>query len=181
MNFDYKHHLDSNFHPDSRVWIYQCNRLFTLNEALEIEDLLKEFTANWKSHGTPVKGDGHLFFGQFIVLQADESATGVSGCSTDSSVRLIKDMEQRFAVHMFDRTTLAFLIKDKSDPSMTPDYRIQLLPLSQFQYAVENGFINGDTIYFNNLVQTKEELETNWMIAVNDSWLSSKINLTAKV
>ena len=181
MNFDYKHLLDGNFHPDSKVWVYQSNRLFTLNEALEIEELLKEFTTNWKSHGTTVKGDGHLFFGQFIVLLADETATGVSGCSTDSSVRMIKDIEQRFKVNMFDRTTLAFIINDKSDPSMPQDYRIQLLPLSQLQYAVENGFIHADTIYFNNLVQTKVELKSNWMVAVKDSWLSSKINLITKV
>lgn len=165
MNLDYKYLLDGNFHPDSRVWVYQCNRLFSLNEALEIEEMLKEFTHQWKSHGTPVKGDAHLFFGQFIVLIADETATGVSGCSTDSSVRLIKDMEQRFSINMFDRTTLAFVVKDK----------IQLLPLSQLQYAAENSFINPDTLYFNNLVQTKEELENKWIIPVKNSWLNSRI------
>lgn len=48
------------------------------------------------------------FLASSLYLLADETATeGVSGCSTDSSVRLIKDMEQRFAVNMFDRTTLA--------------------------------------------------------------------------
>ena len=118
MNLEYKYLLDGNFHPDSRVWVYQCSRLFTLNEALEIEELLKEFTMQWKSHGTPVKGAAYLFFGQFIVLLADETATGVSGCSTDSSVRLIKDIEQRCSANMFDRTALAFVVKDK----------VQLLP-----------------------------------------------------
>jgi hypothetical protein len=170
MKFDYKYLLDGNFHPDSRVWVYQCNRLFSLNEALEIEEMLKEFTANWKSHGTPVKGDAHLFFGQFIVLLADETATGVSGCSTDSSVRLIKDIEQRFSVSMFDRMTLAFVVKDN----------IQLLPLSQLQYAVDNGFINGDTLYFNNVVQTKYELESQWIIPVKESWLVNNIKLEKK-
>ena len=145
MNLDYKHLLDGNFHPDSRVWIYQSSRIFTINEASEIEEMLKEFTMQWKSHGTPVKGAAHLFFGQFIVLIADETATGVSGCSSDSSVRLIKDIEQKFQVNMFDRTNLAFVVKDK----------VQLLPLSQLQYAFDNGFISADTLYFNNLVQTK--------------------------
>jgi hypothetical protein len=168
MDLDYKYLLDGNFHPGSRTWIYQCNRLFTMAEAFDIEDMLKEFTANWKSHGTPVKGEAHLFFGQFIVLLADETATGVSGCSTDSSVRLIKDIEQRFAVNMFDRMTLAFVVKDK----------VELLPLSQLQYAVDNGFINGDTLYFNNLVQTKEELESKWIIPVRESWLNNKISLS---
>lgn len=170
MNLDYKYLLDGNFHPGSRVWVYQCNRIFSLNEALEIEEMLKEFIIQWKSHGTPVKGGAHLFFGQFIVLIADETATGVSGCSTDSSVRLIKDMEQRFTVNMFDRTTLAFVVKDK----------IQLLPLSQLPYAVANGFINADTLYFNNLVQTKEELESKWMVAVKDTWLAAKIKLNSE-
>ena len=32
------------------------------------------------------------------------------------------------------------------------------------RYAVNSGFITGDTLYFNSLVQTKEELENNWII-----------------
>lgn len=171
MNLDYKYLLDGNFHPDSRVWVYQCNRLFSLNEALEIEEMLKEFTLQWKSHGVPVKGEAHLFFGQFIILIADETATGVSGCSTDSSVRLIKGIEQQFDVNMFDRTTLAFVIKDK----------VELLPMSQLQYAFDNGFLNGDTLYFNNLVQTKEELESKWIVPVKDSWLSRKYSFSKTV
>ncbi len=165
MNFDYKHLLDHNFHSDSRVWIYQSNRLFSIQEALEIEGLLDEFTSTWNSHGTPVKGKAWIFFGQFIVLMADETATGVSGCSTDSSVRLIKNIEQKFAVNMFDRTTLAFIVKEK----------VQLLPMSQLQYAMDNDFINHDTLYFNNLVQTKAEFEEKWMIPVSESWLAKRV------
>ena len=171
MNFEYKNILDKNFSPDSRVWIYQTNRVFSINEALEIEDLFLSFTSSWLSHGAKVKGAAHLFFGQFIILMADEKATGVSGCSTDSSVRLIKDIEQRFAVNMFDRTTLAFVVKDK----------VQLLPLSQLQYAFDNSFIDSDTLYFNNLVQTKDELENKWLAPIKESWLLNKISLTKSV
>src|SRR5437773_2467609 len=149
MNFEYKHLLNGNFHPDSRVWIYQSNRLFSVNEALQIEEMLNQFTHTWLSHGVPVKGEAHLFFGQFIVLIADETATGVSGCSTDSSVRLIKEIENVFEVNMFDRTNLAFAMKDKSD-----HYRIQLLPMTQLQYAIDNKSLSPDTLYFNNTVQS---------------------------
>lgn len=170
MNFEYKHLLNPEFHPQSRVWVYQSSRLFSLSEALEIETMLEDFTAKWLSHGTPVKGAGYLFFGQFIIVMADETATGVSGCSTDSSVRLIKDIEQRFGVNMFDRTSIAIVAKDKSD-----NFRMQQLPLSQLTYAAENGFINADTLYFNNLVQTKEELENNWLIPAKEGWLGKKL------
>lgn len=76
-----------------RVWVYQGNRLFSAQEALQLESLLAEFVGTWQSHGIPVKGYGNLLFGQFIILMADETATGVSGCSTDSSVRLIKKLK----------------------------------------------------------------------------------------
>ncbi len=165
MNFNFQKHIPEHFHPSSKVWIYQSNRLFTLGEALEIEDMLNDFVANWRSHGAEVKGYANLLFGQFVVLMADETQAGVSGCSTDSSVRLIKEIEHRFKVKMFDRLSLAFVVKEK----------VELLPLSQLNYAVENDFINGDTLYFNNLVLTKHELLTRWMIPVKDSWLAKKI------
>lgn len=165
---DYKELIPADFAPDSRVWVYQSSRLFMMSEALHIEDLLNNFTANWNSHGSPVKGYGNLFYGQFIVLMADERATGVSGCSTDSSVRLIKQIEQLFNVNMFDRQMLTFQVKDK----------VQMLPLSQLQYAINNNFISPDTLYFNNLVQTKEELENNWLIPVKDSWLAKRVTLS---
>ena len=169
MNWNYQSLLPADFAPDSRVWIYQSSRLFGMGEALQIEDLLNEFVANWKSHGTPVKGFGTLFFGQFIILMADENATGVSGCSTDSSVRLIKQIEELYKVQLFDRQLLAFQVKDK----------VQLLPLPQLQHAIDNNFITADTLYFNNLVQTKEELENKWMIPVKDSWLTRRIAIKA--
>jgi len=167
-NTEYSHLLPEAFAGDSRVWIYQCNRQFTLSEAIQVEDLLAQFTAGWNSHGTPVKGYANLFFGRFLVLMADETATGVSGCSTDSSVRLVKEIEKLFSVTLFDRQLLAFIIKDN----------IQLLPLPQLQYAIDNHFVVADSIYFNNLVQTKEELQNNWMIPVKDSWLSKRYLFT---
>jgi hypothetical protein len=165
MNLEYSSLLPKDFSNNSRAWIYQSNRLFSIGEALEIEELLNDFTSSWMSHGIPVKGYGSLFFGQFIILMADEEATGVSGCSTDSSVRLMKDIENRYSVNLFERTLLAFVVKDK----------VQLIPLSQLSYSLQNGFINPDTLYFNNIVQTKKEMEGDWIIPLWESWLAKRI------
>jgi hypothetical protein len=167
MQLDLNEHIPEDFNDNSRVWIYQSSRLFLMSEAFAIEDILKDFVSNWKSHGDTVKGYANLFFGQFIVLMADETQSGVSGCSTDSSVRVIKQIEEQFTVNMFDRQNLAFMIKDK----------VQLLPMSQLNYAVENNFINADTLYFNNTVLTKKELLEKWIVPVKDSWLGKKLSV----
>jgi hypothetical protein len=171
MYFNYQELLPAEFDPSSRVWIYQSSRLFTISEAFRIEDMLKEFVSSWNSHGAPVKGYANLFFGQFIILMADERASMVSGCSTDSSVRLIREMEKLFNVQLFDRQLLAFLIKE----------RVQLLPLSQLAFGASNGFIHPETFYFNNTVLTKAELEKKWIIPVQESWLAPRISFPKAV
>jgi hypothetical protein len=162
MNTDFRELLPEDFDDSSRVWIYQSNRQFTLHEALQLEELLKNFVSNWNSHGTPVKGFANLFFGQFIVLVADETGHGVSGCSTDSSVRMMKDIEQMFNVSLFDRLLLGFMVKE----------RIQMVPMAQLAYALENKFLDAHTLYFNNTVQTLGELKEKWLVPLKESWLA---------
>src|SRR6202012_2246027 len=164
MNAHHTELIPADFGGDSRVWVYQSHRLFTISEALQIEEKLEDFVRDWNSHGTPVKGYANLFYGQFIVLTADETATGVSGCSTDSSVHLIKQIEQHFQVQLFDRLNLAFYIEGK----------VQMVPMAQLQYALENGLISPDALYFNNTIQTKEELKSKWLIPLKDSWLANR-------
>ncbi|MBM3922737.1 MAG: hypothetical protein FJ340_05965 [Sphingomonadales bacterium] len=165
MNLAYTHLLPADFADTSRVWIYQSTRLFSIAEALAIEQRIDRFTTQWQSHGQTVKGKGFLFFGQFIILLADESKSQVSGCSTDSSVALIKEIEKEYSTPLLDRTQLAFVVNNK----------IERLPLSQIDYAIANGFIKSDTLYFNNTVATKTALEESWIIPVSKSWLSKKL------
>lgn len=157
--------LPADFSPSSRVWIYQANRPFNDRESLEIDEQLHQFASQWLSHGAEVKGWGKLLFNQVIVLMADESATGVSGCSTDSSVRIIKSIERQYEVNLFDRLLLGFVVDDK----------LQLLPLAQVTYAFEKGYINEDTLYLNNTVLTKAEMEQQWLIPVKNSWVMKKV------
>jgi hypothetical protein len=165
MNINFHDLVPKDFNDNSHVWIYQSNRIFTLSEAVQIEELLKNFADNWKSHGTPVKGYGNLFFGQFIIFMADETASGVSGCSTDSSVRLIKNIEKDFEVDMFDRQMHAFIVNE----------RIQLVPLSQVNNFLKEGILTANTLYFNNTILTKKELLKKWIIPVKKSWLAKRV------
>lgn len=156
--------LPSNFNPTSKVWIYQSNRMFAMNEVFEIEPMLENFADQWTSHGAPVKGFGTLLYGQFIILMAEESVVTLSGCSMDSSVHLIKEIENKTGVQLFNRDLLAFWIKDK----------VQIIPLTQVGYALENGLLQKETLYFNNLVNTKSDIEANWLQPISESWLGKK-------
>ena len=165
MNINFQDLIPTDFNDNSRVWVYQSNRKFSVSEALAIEETLNEFCKEWNSHGSPVKGYANLFFGQFIVVMADESEVALGGCSTDSSINLIKNMEQDYRVQLLDRQSLAFIAKEK----------IQLLPLEQVNYSLENGFLTPETLYFNNTVLTKKDMLHKWIIPIKESWLAGRI------
>jgi hypothetical protein len=168
MKFSYKHLLPGDFNDNSRVWIYQSSRSFNHSEILQVQNLLDNFVTSWKSHGVPVKGHANILFSQFIVLMADENATGVSGCSIDSSVHVLQQIEQQYEVDLFNWQLLAFIVNDK----------VEIISRQQINQAVENNFIISQTLFFNNVITTKRELEEKWIIPVSESWLKTKIKQT---
>lgn len=161
--------IPAGYADDSRVWVYQSSRPMSEKEELEINEQLQQFYMQWQAHGTPVKGWARLLFRRFIVMIADETDVTVSGCSTDSSVRIIKSIERQYEVNMFDRLSITFLVKDQPE----------VLPLGQVQYAIDKGYINADTLLFNNLVETKKELLENWLQPLGNSWLKGRVSLPA--
>jgi hypothetical protein len=159
--------LPQDFSDASKVWIYQSNRPFSEKEEREINEQLLQFYSQWLSHQQPVKGWAKLLFKQFIIIMADETHVTIGGCSTDGMQRMIKSLERQYSVTLFDRMTLTFLIKDKTE----------MLPFNQVQYAIEKGFINKDTLTFNNIATTKQELINNWIVPLSESWLAQRIAL----
>jgi hypothetical protein len=159
--------IPAEFAPGSRVWIYQSSRPFNEQQESEINEQLVQFYTQWQAHGAPVKGWAKLLFRRFIVIMADETHVEVSGCSTDSSVRVIKSIERQYDANLFDRLSITFLVKDQPE----------VLPMGQVQYAVDKGYINGDTLLFNNLVATKEDMLKNWLQPLQYSWMRSQIQL----
>lgn len=166
-NYNLSALIPADFADESRVWIYQSSRPFSEKEELEINEQLFHFYAQWQAHGSPVKGWAKLLFRRFIVLMADETEVDVSGCSTDSSVRVIKSIERQYEVNLFDRLSITFLVKDQPE----------VLPMSQVQYAIDKGYINGETLLFNNLVATKGDMMKNWLQPLNYSWLKARVQL----
>lgn len=163
--FQIENILPTDFSDSSRVWIFQSNRAFSEREEEEMNEQLQNFYMQWKSHGDEVKGWAKILLNQFVVVLADVKPEDMGGCSTDSMMRVIKSFEKQYQVDLFDRQTITFLVKGKAEP----------LPLQQVKYALENGYIETDSLLFNNLVDTKAKLQSEWLVPLNKSWLWNRI------
>ena len=144
----------------SRVWIYQSNRPFTEEELQRLQPAIARFTSQWVSHNRQLKAFGDVFHKQFVVLMVDEGQADASGCSIDSSVHFIKQIEGAFEVDLFDRMTFTFKEGDE----------IKTAPRDLFAKLFKEGKISGETFVFDNLVKTKKEFEESWIKPLNQSW-----------
>lgn len=148
------------FSPQSKVWIYQSNRRFTDQETAEIQNILNDFVAQWTAHGHQLKAKAEVFHHYFIVLTVDQEVANATGCSIDSSVRVIKEIESKFGLDLFDRFNMAYKIGDD----------VHVATKEDFETLISIKKIGLETIVFNNLVQTLEDFEQKWEVPLQDSW-----------
>lgn len=148
------------FHPLSRVWIYQSDRVFTNVEVEELEQLLTDFTTNWQAHNQQLKAGYEIRYNRFLVLIVDESQAGASGCSIDKSVHLMKEIQEKYHVNLFDRFNIAY--KEQEE--------VKALNREGFESLITEGKINQNTIVFNNLVQNYQEYQEKWECKFLNSW-----------
>ncbi|WP_129714616.1 ABC transporter ATPase [Pedobacter sp. SYP-B3415] len=148
------------FSPQSRVWVYQSNRRLSDDEARNIQHKLDDFTASWKAHERPLLARAEVRYNFFIILIVDEMQAPVTGCSIDTSVRMIKEIEQEYSIDLFDRFNIAYKHQDQVIVNTKED----------FETLVNINQVSDSTIVFNNMVQTLEELETKWELPFSESW-----------
>lgn len=152
--------------PSSRVWIYQSNRLLTAEETEQARRQAQQFVAQWQSHGKPVRAWADILHHLFLVFIVDEAYEAPSGCSIDSSVALVRDLGQALGVDWFDRMTFSY---------QTPDQQVAVAVREQFAELYANGTINDQTTVFNNLVQTKTDMEQTWRVPLAESWHANMV------
>ena len=145
---------------DSKVWIYQANRPFSKEEVESLEPVLAKFAEQWVSHNRQLLAYAGVFSDQFIVLMVDESMAGASGCSIDSSVHFVKQIESTYRVNLFDRMTFTY---KSGDTVMTA-------PREEFARLYESGVINDDTLVFDTLVKTKKDFQEGMIKPLAESW-----------
>ena len=86
---------------DSRVWIFQSTQMIDNTTIEKIKSKLKLFLDNWKSHKMNFKSSFEIRNNTFIIIAADESNL-VSGCSIDSLIKFIKELECLFDLQLMD-------------------------------------------------------------------------------
>lgn len=148
--------------PESKLWIYQADRRLTAEERERISEKLREFTGEWLVHGAPLQASFEIRFDQFILVAADDSA---SGCSIDSSVRVMKEIGALTGIDFFNRNLVAFRKGEE----------ISLIDLTLLKSELQKGNWNEESLVFNNAISTLRDVNERWLVPAGTTWLKRYI------
>jgi hypothetical protein len=156
--------------PDhSRIWIYQSNRRLDELEVISLASELEMFCRQWAAHGEPLRSSYRIEHNQFVILCADEDYHAPSGCSIDTSVRVLKDFQSRVGADFFDRSLVAFLEGEQ----------VTSIKLGDLKEKFASGALKGSTITFDNLVPSKGDLLRRWTVPAEKTWLAKYLGKSA--
>ena len=147
---------------ESRIWIYQSNRKFSDTEIAEIEKDLVEFLNNWSAHGSALEASYQIKYNRFVIIAINQEVHPATGCSIDSSVSFIQNLEKKYEVDLLDKMNVAF----KQGEFIT--YKTLL----DFKKLAKEKAVSENTIVFNNLVNTIQEWNESWEVPAAESWHS---------
>ena len=144
----------------SRVWVFQSNRIMSPSEQSSIDAAVKQFVQKWSTHGVQMFASHVLYHNCFVVIAADEQKQAASGCSIDSFTALFKAFGTQYNLSFFDRFSIAYILKDE----------VLISNLDEFKQLIADGRITQDTLVFNNLIDQRQDLYSKWEIPLKESW-----------
>ena len=147
---------------ESRVWIYQSNRSFSDDELTQLKEQLNTFIEAWTAHGKDLEAGYKIVYKRFIVIALNQNLNSATGCSIDSSVRFIQELEQQYNVDLMDKMNVSYKQGEF----------IAYKPLIDFKKMAQEKAVSKNTIVFNNLVNTIAEFNENWEVPASESWHS---------
>ena len=147
---------------DARLWVIASARPLSPAERDLLLERADRFVEGWLAHGQPVVGARDWRHGRFLLIGADERATGVSGCSLDALFRVFKEAEGELGAGLVDRSGVWFRGEDGE---------IRAVSRPEFRALVRSGEVGEDTIVFDNTIGTVGELRRGkWEVPMRESW-----------
>lgn len=148
---------------DARLWVFAAPTPLDERQERWLREHVEEFVEGWTAHGAPVAGAYDLRSDRFLLVAADEAATGVSGCSIDALTRTLKQAERELGISLLDAASRVWY-RDASG-------EVRATPRADFRERVRAGEITPDTAVFDNTAPTVGAVRGGrWERPMRESW-----------
>ncbi|MEQ6123773.1 ABC transporter ATPase [Pseudotenacibaculum sp. MALMAid0570] len=144
----------------AKVWIYPSSRKFYKEELETLENKIKNFVNEWKSEDKDFQASYQFLYNRFIIILAEDECGELTNKHIDELVGFILKLQTEYEVELLDRMNVCFKQGEF----------VQYKEVKEFKKLLKNKSVSAKTVVFDNLIQTKEELENFWEVPITESW-----------
>jgi hypothetical protein len=148
--------------PTSRIWIYpSTTNLESVREEMS-NRYIRPFCESWKVHGQPLNSSFRWIDGYFLVLGVDETHQPASGCSIDSSVALIRTLQEEYKVDLMNRLYVHVWHNSQ---------KLEVLAPADVPHAISENRLSSDSLVYQTALTQKSQLEHELLQPAGSTWL----------
>lgn len=144
-----------------RCWVFGSS-LPLASDDPRLRERLDRFFSQWNSHGESVAGRWRVIEDRFLVVLRDPEGAEVSGCSIDSMVGQVKELERELGARLLDSSRIFF---------RGGDGKVRSATRLEFKDLIAAGEIGLDTEVFDTTLTRLADLAPGtFSKPLRDSW-----------
>lgn len=144
----------------AKTWVYPASRKFYKEELSAVENKIKDFVSDWKKDDTEFKASYQFLYDRFVVVLAEDPEGKLTNQDLDQVVAFILSLQADYQLELLDRMNVCFKQGEF----------VQYKEIKEFKQLLKKKSVSKKTIVFDNLIQTKEELQHFWEVPITESW-----------
>lgn len=144
----------------AKTWVYPASRKFYKDELEVVQDRIKTFISEWRKEDDQFRASYQFLYNRFVIILAEDPQGKLTNQDLDQVVAFILQLQSDYDLELLDRMNVCFKQGEF----------VQYKEIKEFKKLLKNKSVSDKTIVFDNLIQTKEELEHFWEVPITESW-----------
>ena len=146
---------------DVRCWVFGSSKPLAEGQPA-LRERLDRFFSQWQSHGEAVYGRWRILDGRFLVVLREPEGAEVSGCSIDSMVGEVKQLERELDTRLLDSSRIFY---------RNAEGLVESVNRLEFKALAAEGRIHPETEVFDTTLTHLADLRAGvFSKPMKDSW-----------
>lgn len=142
----------------AKIFLYPSNKKFFPDLLLKIQNEVHLFVEQWSSKNE-IEVGFKIEYQRFIIIGINPGQT-ITTAIIDELVSFIFKLQSEHETELLDKLNVCFKQGEF----------VQYKEVKEFKKLIKNKSVTKSTIVFNNLINTKSELESDWELPAEDTW-----------
>ena len=145
---------------DAKVYIYPSSKKLHPELLEQVTKEIDAFIIDWTAtHNITTAVE--IKYQRFVIFGI-ENDTPLTTLIIDELVTFILKLQTQFELELLDKVNVCFKQGE----------HVQYKEVKEFKKIIKNRGVNENTIVFDNLVNTKDELDHDWELPASETWHS---------